>query len=156
MISDENLRRFLTESNAIECLNGYSVAEFDEAKRILGYADFTVDRLKQFVCCSEPGALARTHHRISNVKIGFQQGTPSGSRVITDLDWLIECANLNRDPYILHRRYEDVHPFTDCNGRSGRLLWLWQMIQISDYDGSAGFLKPYYFQSLAHIDGSVI
>ncbi len=156
MISDKCLRSFLLESNQIEDLNGYSIREFDEAKKFLALDELVVDDLIHFVHASEPGAVARTKMSIPNVRVGCHRGTKSGTNVMRGLRWVINCANNRSDPYILHRRYEDIHPFTDCNGRSGRILWLWQMVKFHGYEGDAGFLMPYYFQSLSHIEGSVI
>ena len=47
-------------------------------------------------------------------------------------------------------RYETLHPFMDGNGRSGRILWAWQMIEHNIAPGlSLGFLHAYYYQTLA-------
>ena len=36
----------------------------------------------------------------------------------------------------------------DGNGRSGRALWLWQMVNQHNYDMRLGFLHLWYYQSL--------
>ena len=47
-----------------------------------------------------------------------------------------------------HNDYENLHPFTDGNGRSGRMLWAWQM--RNDDDAMArGFLHTFYYQTLS-------
>ena len=52
-------------------------------------------------------------------------------------------------PYDIHRRYETLHPFMDGNGRSGRILWAWQMIHHDIRPGlSLGFLHAFYYQTL--------
>ena len=50
-------------------------------------------------------------------------------------------------PYEAHQRYEALHPFTDGNGRSGRVLWLWMMGGVRNVP--LGFLHTWYYQSLS-------
>ena len=57
-------------------------------------------------------------------------------------DAVDECSSA----YVLHCRYESLHPFTDGNGRSGRALWLWMMGGIEE--APLGFLHTWYYQSL--------
>lgn len=51
------------------------------------------------------------------------------------------------DPFHRHRRFQDLHPFTDGNGRTGRLLWLRDM-QQAGRNLSLGFLHTFYYQAL--------
>ncbi len=60
-------------------------------------------------------------------------------------------------PYISHVAYENLHPFTDGNGRSGRALWLWQMMHGTmrqvNMARDLGFLHTFYYQTLNASDG---
>jgi len=47
-----------------------------------------------------------------------------------------------------HEDFEMLHPFTDGSGRTGRAIWLWQMVKQFDYALENGFLKQWYYQSL--------
>lgn len=56
------------------------------------------------------------------------------------------------DAWVAHNDFQKVHPFEDLNGRVGRLLWLWKMVE---QDGETKafalpFLHKYYYQTLTH------
>lgn len=55
-------------------------------------------------------------------------------------------------PYHIHVDYENLHPFTDGNGRSGRALWLRRMKDLGEnsfYQAlDLGFLHTFYYQTL--------
>lgn len=48
----------------------------------------------------------------------------------------------------IHERFENLHPFTDGNGRTGRALWLWQMVNQEEYWIQNLFLQQWYYDSL--------
>jgi Fic family protein len=41
------------------------------------------------------------------------------------LDWIEDNKNPEIDPLTLHIRYENIHPWADGNGRTGRILLWW-------------------------------
>lgn len=51
------------------------------------------------------------------------------------------------EPFEFHKRYEHIHPFVDLNGRTGRAIWLHQMLEKQDVP--LGFLHTWYYQSLS-------
>lgn len=50
----------------------------------------------------------------------------------------------------MHALYEQIHPFEDLNGRTGRLLWMWRMIEEGKDPFQLPFLQLYYYQTLTH------
>lgn len=140
---------FVTESNRIEGINrDPTEAELDECERFLNLELVTVGQLKRFVSVYQPGAVLRNREGL-NVRVGNHFPIPGGPGVETDLNLLLDAANcLSRDDYSAyktHLRYETLHPFTDCNGRSGRMLWAWQMRAFP-----LGFLHHFYYQTLRY------
>ncbi|KKK46704.1 hypothetical protein LCGC14_3162550, partial [marine sediment metagenome] len=71
-----------------------------------------------------------------------------GPDIIPNLENIIWQANGDHgSPFEIHQSYEELHPFSDGNGRSGRMIWLWQMLRDGQ-DVSLGFLHTHYYQSL--------
>ena len=60
---------------------------------------------------------------------------------------LLDDVNCERiDAWNAHVRYESIHPFTDGNGRSGRVIYRWQV--RSPLMADLGFLHAFYYQTL--------
>jgi hypothetical protein len=85
-----------------------------------------------------------------DVRVGAHIPPPGGAEIQPRLEKLLSRADAGIDPYHVHCKFETLHPFTDGNGRTGRMLWAWMMIDQSDYDLSLKFLHKFYYQTLDH------
>ena len=149
----ESPEGFVTESNRIEGIHRPPTkAELAEFKRFMALKAVTVAELKRFVSVYQPDARLRDKNGL-DVRVANHR-PPSGGRWIREtLAAMLTNANQQRDEagqppakiaYRTHVAYEWLHPFTDGNGRSGRMLWAWQMRRFP-----LGFLHHFYYQTLA-------
>ena len=140
-----DLYKFVKESNRIEnILRAPTEAELEAASIFMKLGKIKVQDLNTFVSIYEPGASLRDKSGM-NVKIGNYYPLAGGPYVEEKLrDTLWEANSGQCTAYFIHRKYENLHPYTDCNGRSGRMLWAWQMGEIPPL----GFLHTWYYQSL--------
>lgn len=145
------LRRFLRQSNLIEGIeDDPSAAEIAEATAFLNCPIVSMVTLEALVDViahadlrDEPGM---------DVQVGDHYPPPGGPGVRAALEDLLADVNAGaRTPWSTHMDYEELHPFMDGNGRSGRLLWVWQMMRDGKgWDGlPLGFLHAFYYQTLS-------
>lgn len=139
------LEDFVRESNRIEgILRDPTWQEIDAHEQFLAVDLIMAQDLQRFVSVCQPGAELRIEEGM-DVRVGSH--TPPYGGVI-----ILEClatilANRERvGVYRTHVLYEDLHPFMDGNGRSGRALWLWMMGGIEK--APLGFLHHFYYQTL--------
>lgn len=145
------LSLFVKESNRIEGITRAPTAgELREHREFLALEQITVENLERFVKVVAPGKPLRREWTM-NVRVGNHLPPQGGPHIEADLRTLLLDVDDGRNPYTIHRRYETLHPFMDGNGRSGRVLWLWQMVrQVGDpYVLRRGFLHSWYYQSLS-------
>lgn len=135
---------FIRESNHIEGIHrDPTYAEIDEFHRFMALQKITVSELEAFVSVYQPGAVLRDKPGL-NVRVGSYYPPKGGPDIRARLEGLLDCCDKS-DPYFTHVEYERIHPFTDGNGRSGRMLWAWQMREFP-----LGFLHHFYYQTLAN------
>ena len=139
-----NLYDFVRESNKIEgILREPTKQEIEVAEIFMKLSQITVEDMCNFVSVYEPEALLRDKFGM-DVKVGNHIapiGEPEIRQWLLRILWKAEFGK--GSPYKVHKEYEYLHPFTDCNGRSGRMLWAWQMQEFP-----LEFLHTWYCQSL--------
>jgi len=144
----KNLFKFAQESNEIEGLTRYREHEnaYDRIEALLKLKRLTL----KSVCDFNTAGDLRDKSGM-NVRVGEYRPITGGSRITIELKALIREINCGSDPYKTHVKFEKLHPFMDGNGRTGRVLWLWQMVKQQYYGGELGFLHKWYYQSLSAI-----
>ena len=142
---DQPLEGFVWESNRIEGINRKPTQEEIVAHEVfLANKEVTVKDMEAFVSIVQPGAILRNKIGL-NVRIGNYYPPSGGPEIEKQLEVLLRKANTYpMNSYRTHLAYEKLHPFTDGNGRSGRVLWLWQV----GGEAPIGFLHSFYYQVL--------
>ena len=139
----ERLERFLTESNKIEREPPPSDKELDYAIHFLDGP--TLLNLSDYV--RETSGAELRNKLGMNVRVGSHIAPKGGPMIFHAAKALVDIAKDDLTPkgaYLNHKNYEDLHPFMDGNGRSGRLVWYLQMRETAPI----GFLQQWYYQSL--------
>lgn len=149
--TDKELRYFVKESNKIEgILRQPTKAELIEAERFLNLDIVRIDDLVSFVQVYQPDAILRDRAGL-DVRVGNHIAPRGGPEIVGALHKVIDLANdYDSSPWATHNAYETLHPFTDGNGRSGRILWAWQMVNQDCWPFlRLGFLHAHYYQTLS-------
>jgi len=141
------LEQFVAESNGINGVDGFSQNDLDAHKAILSKRKMKVQHLVDFVSTVQPGAVLRDYPDAPRARIGIHTMPPGGPSITSDLKQILKRTG-GVSSRITYCRYQALYPFTSCNERSGRALWLWNMkrtgllICVKEY----GFL--HYFHRL--------
>ncbi len=154
-----SLINFLRESNSIEGIfSDPTDRQVEIANNVITLPYLRSADVANFVEAFQPNAQIRAVHGM-DVRVGDHFPPRGGPEIPKILDSLLkniyplpkEYNNLAMYAYETHVFYETLHPFTDGNGRSGRILWLHMMggnkwLNNSPY----GFLHTWYYHSLTY------
>jgi len=143
---EENLLRFIRESNAIEDIHHEPTQkEIKEYNRFLDLDEVKIADLIMFVSVNAPGHKLRDKQG-ADVWIGGELAPLGGAALPYKLQTILDDME-EAGAYSTHIKYEHLHPFTDGNGRSGRMLWLWQINKQRSIP-KLSFLRLFYYQTL--------
>ena len=138
------LEDFVRESNRIErILRDPTEAEINAHKEFLDLSSPMVHDMEKFVSVVQPDAVIRSKPGL-DVVVGLYSPPRGSPYIVDELEHILLDVP---DAYEQHVAYETLHPFTDGNGRSGRVLWLWGMGGIERVP--LGFLHTFYYQTLS-------
>lgn len=145
---EDDVIAFLVESNGIEGMcDPITTDEVSEAVDFLMLDRLSTQDIEKHAA-SKGGKLREYEHM--DVYVGSYCPPKGGPNIPRNLNLLIHAINENSlTPFEQHVEFENLHPFTDGNGRTGRLIWAWHMLHHGIHPGiDLMFLEAFYRQTL--------
>lgn len=131
--SEKELEEFLRESNAIESVytNEAKIDAWDAWKFLFQFDELTLSRILECHRLLMKNLNNRIAGKIRNVDVyvgGMVKLNPL--KIIEELNDLTLIYPMTEEQIKQwHVNFEDIHPFEDGNGRTGRLLLNWQRVK---------------------------
>lgn len=151
MIGPLEIERFLIESLRIEGVTREpTFQERDATCAFLEDGELDIDRLNALQSVYTPRKPLRLKAGM-DVTVGGHLPPRGGPAIGYALESLIErIRRPDPNPWACHIEFELLHPYLDGNGRTGRALWAWHMIQVGEYPFNLSFLHCWYYQTLSN------
>jgi Fic family protein len=150
-LSYKQIMNFMIESNTIEGEPGVASNQMAAADYFL---DGPTEQDRLLIChgllTSHLGVDWGGKYRKVNVSVGGNI-CPSHEDVQLHMYRFFHTINIY-SPFINYIRYEKIHPFRDYNGRTGRLIWLHQMLKLGLYNPDLLFLNSFHCQAIRETD----
>jgi hypothetical protein len=147
-MSDFRLTAFIRESNLIEGIERDPTAEeLAAATEFMGEFELNIPVLNRLQRVFAPNKQIRDQTGL-DVRVGDYIAPPGGPNIRRRLEAILGRANLGDDPWSVHVAYETLHPYMDGNGRTGRMIWAWQMHGLERNPFTLPFLHRFYYQTL--------
>lgn len=146
------LNSFLIESNLIEGIHRDPTGiELGRAEAFLSLPTIELKNLTFLQHAFAPGKPLRNKSGM-NVRVGSYIAPKGGPNIVELIERLLLVAHIkDSDPWVTHCMFEQIHPFIDGNGRTGRMLWAWQMLRNGNDPFALPFLHRFYYQTLSSI-----
>lgn len=146
--TDARLEAFLRESNAIEGIHRRVYEhELVTAAQFLEMEVLTLQDLNDVQQAFAHGHRLRDLPGL-DVRVGNYIAPRGGPDIRDVLCAILTNAHVSNSPHQVHVAFEMLHPYTDGNGRSGRILWAWHMRKLGRDPFRLGFLHAFYYQTL--------
>jgi hypothetical protein len=120
--------------------------EIAEHRRFMRLETLSISELEAFLKIYRPGARLRMYPG-QDVCVGPHVPPKGGEHILAQLQALLTDINAKKiDAWSAHVQFETLHPFSDGNGRVGRIIWYAMCANSTRVD--LGFLHGFYLQTL--------